>query len=616
MLFIFLIICPVSENEKILDYLNSLKTEEEIYLSIKHCPILFLIKEGISRLNNEEYLEEILNTGDWYIKYLVIPKIKNENLLKEIYLNEKDKLLKEEAIKYIKDQNFLETAAKTDKNPFALVNIENEEFLKQLVVECEKEEIGEKALFFIENQKILLELLKILKNENLKEIIFLKLKNSPYIKEIFTGEFPERVKINALSYATEEILKELIEEENFPYKKEALLNIRDQDFLKKFFTSSMDNSLKIAALENIGDEEFLKNIFHKMPEFKVYALKKIQDENFLKGIYPSLNSILKVEVISKIKDQNFLKKEFMETKDQKIKNEAIKRIFDRDFLKKVYFKTGPPEQKRAVLYNLKREDQDFYKKVVLVEKNKCLKAEALKFIEDENFLKNVILGESSIYVKIEGLKRISNQSVLKEIYAKEDAWFLKYFTLKKIKDENFLKKLKDNETEELFKNDTLEGPISYEDICVNLKEDYFKDLKKLKEILKDLGMGFNLNYRSKCKERRYFFEEGNLYPPDRGKVFQVKLTLEISNNNENYYKKIEYLGRHLAKRENFERNFGKIDGYFVKYYIPEIDLLEFTMELMKEYDFNKLKNYENSKNKYIQAAALILKSRLEAKCKN
>jgi hypothetical protein len=41
-----------------------------------------------------EYINKFAIEGDWYIKYLIMPKIKDENFLKEIYLNEKDQIVR------------------------------------------------------------------------------------------------------------------------------------------------------------------------------------------------------------------------------------------------------------------------------------------------------------------------------------------------------------------------------------------------------------------------------------------------------------------------------------------------------------------------------------------
>ncbi|MEJ5166427.1 MAG: hypothetical protein WHV67_05300, partial [Thermoanaerobaculia bacterium] len=128
-----------------------------------------------------------------------------------------------------------------------------------------------------------------------------------------------------------------------------------------------------------------------------------------------------------------------------------------------------------------------------------------------------------------------------------------------------------------------------------------------------LGKDFEMNFKVSCKERRYFNEEESTYPPLRGKSFQVIIKFEILDKSDNFYKKMEFSGRHLAKRENFDEKGGKIDGYYVKYYLPKISFLEFTREILKEFDLKKLKEYEKSKNKYLKAAALIEKSYLEAK---
>lgn len=612
--FILFIICPDSNDKDILNYLNSLKSEEEIYLSIKNCPFVFLIKEGISRLNDEKYINEIAKGGDWYFKYLVIPKIKDENLLKDIYQNEDDKLLKEEAIKYIKDQDFLKNALKKDGNIMALKNLKDESFLKELVLKEKEKEIKEKALFFIENPLILKEILKELNDDDLREIVFLKLKNSNYIREILNEDFSKDIKIESLSYAEEGLLKEMVLEEDFPFKKEALENIKDQNFLKKIFNLSEESFLKASALLNIKDEEFLKKIFSEMPELVEYTLKNIQDENFLIKNFYELKENLKEIVLLKIKDQEFLKKVFFESKNEKIKEAAIKRIYQREFLKKIYFNLNSQEQKKSVLYNLKREDQDFYKKVVLKEKNKYLKAEALKFIEDEIFIKDIILKEKSIYLKLEGMKRLANQEILKEIFNKEKEWFIKLNALEKIKDRNFLKNSENNWLlDEIEKKVEIKDNLPYEDICVNLKEENFEDLKVLKKIIKDLGDEFIMDYKASCKERRYFQEEEKLYPPDRGKVYQLKIKFKIIDRSSNFNKIYEFSGKHLSKRENFEKNCGKINGYYVKYYLPEINFLEFTKEIIKDSGKEKFLNYLNSENKYIKAAALILKSEMEAK---
>lgn len=128
-----------------------------------------------------------------------------------------------------------------------------------------------------------------------------------------------------------------------------------------------------------------------------------------------------------------------------------------------------------------------------------------------------------------------------------------------------------------------------------------------------MGNYFSVYFKSSCKKRRYFFEEENSYPPDRGRVFQVKLKIEIINRSSNFYKKIEYFGRNLSKREKFDKSKGKINNYYVKYYIPEIDFLDFTIEILKEFERKEILKYLKSKNKYIKASALILKSEMEEK---
>lgn len=610
---IFLVVCPNPKEEDVLNYLNSIKSEEELYQSIKQCPILLLVKEGISRLTDEKYLEDIAKEGDWYIKYLAIPKIKNQTLLKEIYLKESDKFLKEESIKYIYDQEFLKKAARDDKNLFALPNIKDEFFLKELAIKYQGEEIGEKALFFIENPSILKETLRDLNNKDLREIVFLKLKGSPFIKDIILQDFSDEVKKEALNYAGEEVLEELLFKENFPFKREAISGIQNQKFLMEFYENTEDFQLKSACLENIKDEEFLKRIFLQFPQLRDASLKNIEDEAFLMENFYSLPDNLKERAVYKIKNQDFLKKLFKESRKETLKVLAIKRIFDSNFLKDIYENENSKDIKKAILYNLNRGEQEFFKKVALKEKNKYLKAEALKFIEDEEFIKDIILKENSYYVKLEGLKRLSNQEILKEIFKREKEWFIKVYVLEKIKEKNFLKGKEKEILKEVEKEDEISIPLPYEDICVNLKEKKFKDLKTIKRILKDLGENFEMNLKVSCRERRYFNEEEKLYPPLRGRSFQLYVNIEIFDKSTNFSKKMVFSGKHLSKKENFNEKGGKIDGYYVKYYLPRISFLEFTREILKEFDLERLKKYENSKNKYIKAAALIEKSFMEAK---
>lgn len=610
---IFLVVCPNPKDEDILNFLNSIKSEEELYQSIKQCPILLLVKEGISRLTDEKYIEDIAKEGDWYIKYLAIPKIKNQALLKEIYLKESDKFLKEESIKYIYDQEFLKKAARDDKNLFALPNIKDEIFLKELAIKYQGEEIGEKALYFINNPYILMEILGNLKEESLREILFLKLKGSSYINEIISGNYKDEIKKEAIDYAEEEVLKKIVLKEDFTFAKQALLKITDQSFLIEFYKNTKNEDLKSACLENIKDEEFLKRIFLQFPQFREASLKNIEDEAFLMENFDRLPHNLKERAVYKIKNQEFLKKLFKESRKETLKALAVKRIFDSDFLKDVYEIENSKDIKRSILYNLNRDEQEFFRKVALKEKNKFLKGETLKFIEDEEFIKNVVLKEDSYYVKLEGLKRLSKQEILKEIFKREKEWFIKVYVLEKIKEKNFLKGKDKEILKEVEKEDEISKQVSYEDICVNLKEENFKDLKTIRNILKDLGENFDMDITVNCKERRYFNEEENLYPPLRGKVFQVIMKFEIFNKSNNFYKKMYFSGRHLAKREDFDKKSGKIDGYYVKYYLPKISFLDFTREILKEFDLEILKKYENSKNKYVRAAALIEKSYLEAK---
>ncbi|MEJ5166030.1 MAG: hypothetical protein WHV67_03260, partial [Thermoanaerobaculia bacterium] len=438
-LFILLIVCPKPNSEDVLNYLNSLKSEEEVYQSIKECPILLLVKEGVARLYSEEYLEDIAKEGDWYIKYLVVPKLKNQELLKEIYTTETDKLLKEEAIKYIKDQDFLKIIARKDKNLFALPNIEDEEFLKELAIEFQGEEIGKKALYFIENPSILKETLRDLKNKDFMEIVFLKLAGTPYVKEIVLGNFSEEIRKKAIDYLDEETLKELVLKVDFPFKREGILKIQDQKFLMEFYKTTDVLELRGSCLENIKDEEFLKKVFWEFPELRDPALKNIEDETFLMENFDKFSDDLKGRAILKIKNQEFLKKVFKESQDEELKELAIKRIFDNNFLKETYKEENSRDIKKAILYNLNRGEQEFFKRVALQEKSKYLKAEALKFIEDEGFIKNVVLKEDSYYVKLEGLKRLSNQEILKDLFEREKEWFVKVYVLERIKNKDFLK---------------------------------------------------------------------------------------------------------------------------------------------------------------------------------
>lgn len=500
--FLFFIICPSGNNKEILNYLNSLKTEEEIFISIKKCPSNFLVKEGIARLKEQKYLEKIAKERDWYLKYIVIEKLKNESILKEIYLKEDDQLIKDEAIKYIKDQNFLKYAILNDKNINALKNLKDEIFLKELALKNENEEIKEKSLYFIENPSILKEIIKISENNNIIELAFLKIKNNPILKEIFFDNFSYEKKIKALDYMEDDFLKSLLEIDDFLYKKEALQKIKDEIFLIEHFNKTEDLTLKISALKNIKNESFLKKVFKEENELRQYAILNIQDEEFLK--------------------------------------------------------------------------------------------------------------ESSIYLKLNGIERISNENVLKEIFEKENYWFIRYKALKKIKDKKFLENVKDKSfLEDINKVKEIEGKIPREEICEDLSEKYFKDIKTIKKIINDLGNDFSVLLKPFCKEKRYFFEEENSYPPERGRVFQVKLKIEIINRSSNFYKKIEYFGRNLSKREKFDKSKGKINNYYVKYYVPGIDFLDFTIEILKEFKKEEILKYLKSENKYIKASALISKSEME-----
>ncbi len=612
--YILFIICPSGSIEDILNFLNSLKTEEEIFISIKECPSNFLIREAISRISDEKYLNELAREGDWYIKYILIPKIKDENILKEIYLKEEDQLVKDEAIRYIKDQNFLKEVLLKDKNLNALKNIKDENFLKETALKSEDKEIRVKSIYFIESPKILKEILKNSKENDVIEITFLKLQNNPILIEILNEDFSEEKKMKALDYMDENTLKNILKENNFPYKRETLQNISDENFLMDYFNKTDDLNLKISALKNIRNENFLKKVFSEQKELKEYAILNINDEIFLKENYEKMDLSLKKKALSKIKDQEFLKSIFLKEKDETLKDTALKNIFDKDFLKGNYKNLKSRNLKKIVLNNLTREEQEFYKEISLKEKDLSVKADGLTFIEDNDFIKNVILKEESLYVKLKGLKRISKEDALKEIFEKEKIWFIKYLALKKIKDKKFLEGIKDESfIEELNKTKEIQGDVSYSEICLNLNEKYFNDLIILKDIVKNLGDSFSLNFKSSCKERRYFFEEENSYPPERGKVFQVSIEFEIINRSSNFYKKIKFSGRNLSKREYFDKNFGKLKGYYVKYYLPEIDFLDFTKEILKEFEKEKILNYLKSKNKYIKASALILKSEMEEK---
>lgn len=611
--FLFFIICP-SKNEEILNFLNSLKSEEEIYSLIKFCPSIFLMKEGIARLKEQKYLEKIAKEGDWYLKYIVIEKLKNENILKEIYLKEEDQLIKDEAIKYIKDQDFLKNVILNDKNINALKNLKDENFLKELALKNENEEIKEKSLYFIENPSILKEILKISGDNNIIELAFLKLKNNPILKDILNEEFSEDKKIKALDYIDEGSLKEMLREFDIKYQKEALERVKDEKFLIDYFNKTEDLTLKISALKNIKDESFLKKVYKEENELKEYAILNIKDEEFLKENYKNLSKPLKENTLLKVRDQEFLKSIFLNESDEKLKEISLRRIFDKDFLKENYAKAKSKNLKKIILNNLTREEQEFFKKISLEENELSVKAEALTLIEDNDFIKDIILKENSIYLKLKGLERISNENVLKEIFEKENYWFIRYMALKKIKDKKFLENIKDKSFfEDIDKVKEIEGKIPREEICEDLNEKYFKDINTIKKIINDLGNNFSIYLKPSCKERRYFFEEENTYPPDRGRVFQVKLNIEIINRSSNFYKKIEYFGKNLSKRENFDKNKEKINNYYVKYYIPEIDFLDFTVEILKEFGKEEILKYLKSKNKYIKASALILKSYVEEK---
>jgi len=611
---IFNIFCPPANNEEILKFLNSLKTEEEIYQSIKECPLNFLIKEGLSRLSMGEYINKFAIEGDWYIKYLIMPKIKDENFLKEIYLNEKDQIVKDEAIKFIKDEEFLKNVFEKDKNVFALMNIKDQNYLKDFFIKEKNKEMREKILSFIEDDLVLKELLKLTDDNDLIEIIFLKLQNKDVLKDILKEDFQEDIKLKTIDFMDEKTLKEIALKGSLEFKKKALENIKDEIFLRGYFLKTEEMVLKISAIKNIKNQNFLKDLFRNKPDLREYLISNIEDENFLKENFEGLSNELKEKALLKIKDQDFLITVFKKAEIENLKEISLKKIYNKDLLKELYWKENSKNLKKIILYNLKREDQDFYKNVASEEKNFYLKAEALTFIEDEIFIKNEIIKSPSIYLKLKALERISKEDVLKEIYEKEKEWFIKYYVLRKIKDRNFWNKIKErNIRDDLDKENEIEGPIPYEEICVNLNQKYFKELEKIKEIVKGLGENFELKVKPICKERRYFNEEEIYYPPDRGKVFQVNLSFEIFDRNSNFNKKMLFFGRNLAKRENFKKEYGKIDGYFMKYYFPEIDILDFTINILKDYEKEKIMDYKNSKNKYIKAAFLILKSELEAK---
>lgn len=400
-------------------------------------------------------------------------KIEDEEILKDIYLNDESDYVKQAALTNIHDNEFLYEQFKNTDNhkdkTSLIMQIDDEDILVDTVLNDWTEgyrhiQIRSRPVRRYPNAYFI----KMSAIRNIKlESSFIKIAKEIDTKHRFGLDGGDISEISAYAVNhigdNQEVLKDIaLNAKFYTSRLEATKRITDENVLFDIAMNDMSVSVTQMAMLCIDDEELLRETIFQCPHTS-HAIKRIENQSILldiiKGDCPDF---YRSDACRKISDEKDLKDIFLNDSNIDVRRQAISNYHLRDkaFLADVAFNDPDPYIRQSAVSNYNLSDETILKEIALNDSEGIVCRAAVEKIENINILEDIIYRIDDAYAcwKILGKENFTNQRILEEFGLSSQEKDVREVCARKITNKEILEEIALNDESEYVRSEAIENP--------------------------------------------------------------------------------------------------------------------------------------------------------------
>lgn len=442
--------------------LKRINNQEILFKIIMEADTEKITYEALSSLHEESLLSELILNGHGNIdfKKTVAKKINSENILRDIIKNSPDYSIRSISMSKLSNSN-------EELDLESLENIDDEEFLEDIIKNDDNADIRLKAMEKISDVGLLENLAKNSKDSSIRLKAVSKLHNGSVLINIACNDPDLNVKKEAISNISNElilaeigentdnaslleiIIKKINDEKlilplllkvrelDGTSARKSLAKINDKEIINNLAKNALSKNIRLEAINKVDDDSVLLEIFNsaESDDIKGLAFSKIKEDSLLGESNDSyLESLLNdtqypVRLIAYLKinglyNENFSNPEFLISTMDKINDESI--------LEDIASNDENDHIKEAALSRIR--NNEFLARTAFNDPNYKMRIKAIENpnLNDEGILANIAKSDRDYEVCKTAIDKIENLNFLLEIAKTSPDFSIRTMTLKKI----------------------------------------------------------------------------------------------------------------------------------------------------------------------------------------
>ena len=436
-------------------------------------------------INDQSLLIDLAHDDDVLIRKSAVKGISDEEILKDIYLNDENDSVKQEALKNINDNEFIYEVLKGfqgfPSEKMALVDkIDDEEILVDIVLNDWTEgyrhvQIKSAPVRYFPNPYYLkMQAIQKIREESsfIRIAKELDLKGKRSFNDSDLCEFASYA-VNHIGNNQETLIDIAYNAKFFNSRRQALKRISDENILLDI---AVNDDLKVSemAVLCIDDEEMLRRVIFECPYTTSDALKRIQSNDVLLKIVKSdCKYFYRSKACAKLSNEDDLKEIFLNDSDLDVRAAAVanRHLADEAFLMDVACNSENPVLRRNAVSNYSFQNDDVLKTIALSDEDIGVCREAAGKIKSKEILEEIVFEFDDEFIcrSIVENPNFTNQVLLEKIALSDLDEYARAACVKKIKSKEVLEHIALNDKCYSVRSNAVKNPnFTDENLLVRL----------------------------------------------------------------------------------------------------------------------------------------------------